>query len=145
VSAEQDNARRRARLARTYLRGVGCARDEHYAEAEESCLSAIELDLKEVGPYVTLSFVYACVRQYGKMVRVLRRAIGVDPMALRAYLDDEPQGDDLSTRASRRRVNLPEGVEGPEEISHALLGVAMHASPPERIRRRLWRWRSRCS
>lgn len=46
-------------------------------------------------------------------------------VALRAYLDDEPQGDDQSAGAPRRRVNLPEGVEGAEEISHSLLGVAM--------------------
>jgi hypothetical protein len=111
--------------ARTHLRGIVCARDERYAEAEESGLSAIELDPKEVGPYVTLASVYACVRQYGKMVGVLRRAVGVDAVALRAYLDDEPQGDDRSAGASRRKVNLPEEVEGAEEISHSLLGVAM--------------------
>jgi Flp pilus assembly protein TadD len=125
VSAEQDDARQRARLARTHLRGIVCAKDERYAEAEESCLSAIELDPKEVGPYVTLASVYVCAKQYGKMVGVLRRAVGVDAVALRAYLDDEPQGDDRSASASRRRVNLPEGVEGAEEISHALLGVGM--------------------
>jgi len=125
VSAEQDEARQRARLARTHLRGVVCAKDKRYVEAEESCLSAIELDPKEVGPYVTVASVYACVRQYRKMVGVLRRAVGVDAIALRAYLDDEPQGDDRSMGASRKRVNLPEGVEGAEEISHALLGVAM--------------------
>lgn len=74
MSAKQDDARRRARLARTHLRGVVCARDERYAEAEESGLSAIELDPKEVGPYVTLASVYACLMQYRKMVGVLRRA-----------------------------------------------------------------------
>lgn len=54
-----------------------------------------------------------------------RPAVGVDAVALRTYLDDEPQGDDRSAGAPRRRVNLSEGVEGAEEISHALLGVAM--------------------
>lgn len=125
MSAEQDAARQRTRLARTHLRGVLCARDEGYEEAEESCLSAIELNPKEVGPYVTLGSVYACVRQYRKMVGVLRRAVGVDPVSLKADLDDEPQGDDRSAGEPRRRVNLPEGVEGAEEISHALLAVAM--------------------
>jgi tetratricopeptide (TPR) repeat protein len=125
VSAEQDDARRRARLARTHLRCVVCARDERYEEAEEACLSAIESDPKEVGPYVMLASVYACVRQYRKMVGVLRRAIGVDAVALRAYLDDESQEDNQSAGAQRKRVNLPEGVEGAEQISHALLGVAM--------------------
>jgi hypothetical protein len=125
LSVGRDEARQRARLTRTHLRGVVCARDERYEEAEEPCLSAIELDSIEVGPYVTLASVYACVRQYRKKVGVLRRAIGVDTVALRAYLGDEPQGDDRSAGAPRRRVNLPEGVEGAEEISHALLGVAM--------------------
>jgi hypothetical protein len=59
------------------------------------------------------------------MVGVLRQAVGVNPVALRAYLDDEPRGGNQSAGAPRRRVNLPEGVEGAEEISHALLGVAM--------------------
>ena len=44
MSAGQDDTRQRARLTRAHLRGVVCARDERYAEAEESCLSAIELD-----------------------------------------------------------------------------------------------------
>jgi hypothetical protein len=71
-----------------------------------------------------MASVNACARQCGKM-RGLRRAVGVDTVALRAYLDDEPRGDDRSAGASRRRVNLPEGVEGTEEISHSLRGVAM--------------------
>lgn len=50
MSVRQDDAGQRARLARTHQRGVVCARDERYAEAEESCLSAIELDPKEVSP-----------------------------------------------------------------------------------------------
>lgn len=121
----QDDEGRRARLARAHLRGVLYARDEHYEEAEESCLRAIELNPEEVGPHVMLASVYASVRQYRKMVGVLRRAAGVDAVALRAYLDCEPQGDDRPAGASCRRVNLPDGVEGAEEISHALLGVAM--------------------
>lgn len=125
MSAGQDDVRQRARLARTHLRGVYCARDKRYEEAEESCLSAIELDPKEVAPYVTLASVYACARQYREMVGVLRRAVGVDAVALRAYLDDEPQGVDRSAGEPRKRVNLPEGIEGAEEISHALLSVAM--------------------
>lgn len=122
MSAGKDDARQRARLARTHLSGVACARDEPYEEAEESGLSAIELNPKEVGLYVTLASIYACARQYKKMLGVLRRAVGVDAVVLRAYLDDEPPGDNLSTGASRRSVNLPEEVEA---ISHSLLGVGM--------------------
>lgn len=83
MSAGQDDARQRSRLARTHLHGFVCARDEQYAEAEESCLNAIEIDPKEVGPYVTLASVYVCGRQYRKMLGVLRRAVGVDAVALR--------------------------------------------------------------
>jgi tetratricopeptide (TPR) repeat protein len=110
---------------RTHLRGIVCTIDERYEKAEESCLNAIELDPKKVGPYVMLASVYACVRQYRKMVGVLRQAIGLDAVALRAYLGDESQEDNQSAGAQRKRVNLPEGVEGAEEISHSLLGVAM--------------------
>lgn len=46
MSAGQDDARQRARLARTHLHGVACAKDERYAEAKESCLSAIEWTLR---------------------------------------------------------------------------------------------------
>lgn len=126
MSPGEDDARGRARLAHIrHVRAILYASDERYAEAEWACLGAIELDPEEVGPYVTLASVYACVRQYQEMIGVLRRAVGVDAVALRAYLDDEPRGDDRSAGAPRRRVNLTEGVEGAEEISHALLGVAM--------------------
>jgi hypothetical protein len=83
------------------------------------------VDPKEVGPYVTLASAYACARQYGKMVGMLRRAVDDDPMALRAYLDDEPQGDDRSAGAPQKTVNLWEGGEAAEELWHSLLGVAM--------------------
>jgi Tfp pilus assembly protein PilF len=126
VSPGEDDARGRARLAHMrHVRAILYASGERYAEAEWACLGAIELDPEEVGPYVTLASVYACVRQYREMVGVLRQAISVDANALRAYLDDEPEGDDRSAGEPRRRVNLPEGIEGAEEISHALLGVAM--------------------
>lgn len=74
---------------------------------------------------MTLASVYACARQNGKMVGVPRQAAGVNAVALKEYLDDKPQGDDRSASAPRRRVNLPEGVEEAEEMSHSLLGVAM--------------------
>lgn len=126
MSPARDDERQRARLAHTrHLRGILYAGEARYDEAEEACLSAIELDPEGVGPYVTLASVYACVRQHRKMVDVLRRAIGVDSVALRAYLDDEPRGDDQVIDATRKGVNLPEGVEGAEEISQGLMGVAM--------------------
>jgi hypothetical protein len=129
--------------ARTHLRGIVCAMDERYAEAEESGLSAIELDPKEVGPYVMLASVYACVRQYRKMLAVLRRAVGVDPMALRYSLSAEPQGDDRAAGAPRRRSTSRRGSRGPRRYhTHSLPWLCL-ASPQGRTRRRRWHWRSR--
>lgn len=122
MSAVQDDAGQMTRLARTHPRGIVCTMDERYAETEESGLNAIELDPKEVSPYVTLASVYACVRQYKKMVGVLRRAIGVDAVALRAYLGDSlgattgqrarPEEESTYRRGARgrRRYRTPSSV-----------------------------------
>lgn len=110
---------------RQRLHGILYASEEHYGEAEAACLRAIELDPEMMAPYVALASTYARTEEYRKMVGVLRRARGVNPQALRACLDGEPQGKSRSEGSPRKKVNVPKGVEGAAEISHALVGVAM--------------------
>lgn len=76
-----------------HLRGILCAHEGRYDDAEEALLGAVEADPAMAGSYVELGLVYACRGEYPRMVEALRQAVEAGSGGVRAYLDRQPLGD----------------------------------------------------
>ncbi len=76
-----------------HLPGILHAHEGRYGEAEAAFRKAVEVDPEMVGSYVELGLVHVCQVDYRRMLDSLRRAVGVRPGAVRAYLDKQPSGD----------------------------------------------------
>lgn len=108
-----------------HLRGILCAYEGSYDEAEEAFLSAIEAEPEMAGSYVELGLVYACRGEYGKMVGALRRAAEGLPSGVRAYLGEQPLGDGDAAGPQGALGRTPGGIEADGGGTHSLLTSAM--------------------
>lgn len=108
-----------------HLRGILCAFEGRYEEAEAAFSGAIEADPEMAGSYVELGLVYACRGEYGKMLGVLGRAAEGLPGGVRAYLRERPLGD--ATPTASRGAPGPASDDTGEDGrgTHSLLSSAM--------------------
>jgi tetratricopeptide (TPR) repeat protein len=107
-----------------HLLGIFCAHEGRYEEAADAFLRAIEAEPEMVGSYVELGLVYACRREYGRMIEALRRAVEVGPGGVRAYLRERPLGDLTPANSRGAPGRAPDGLEHDGAGTHALLTSA---------------------
>lgn len=102
-----------------HLLGILHAHEGRYGEAEAAFRKAVEADPEMVGSYVELGLVHVCQGDNRRMLDALRRAVGVGPGAVRAYLGEQPLGD---LRAEPHEGE-PCGAAGNEAQSPATLSA----------------------
>lgn len=64
-----------------HLQGILHGYEGRCEEAEAAFLQAVEAEPEMVGSYVELGLVYACRKEYARMVEALRRAVDVGAAA----------------------------------------------------------------
>lgn len=104
-----------------HLRGIAHAYEERYREAETAFLRAVEIDPRMAGSYVELGLVYACRREYARMIEALRRAVATSEAGVRSYLSEQPLGSVPPGRMSDAPRRAPEGAAGGWEATALLL------------------------
>jgi hypothetical protein len=72
-----------------------------------------------------LGLVYACQKDYARMVEALRRAVGVGAGGVRAYLGERPLGDVAPAPAADAHRNVPETGMGEGEDAPSLVALTI--------------------
>jgi tetratricopeptide (TPR) repeat protein len=94
-----------------HLLGILHAYEGRYDEAEAAFLQVVEAEPEMAGSYVGLGLVYACRKEYSRMVEALRRALNVEAGGVRAYLGELPLGAVPPEHSPDRFRRVLEGTE----------------------------------